>query len=73
MRWKCSGGREEGLEVLSLRVVKVKVRVIAAHMPAVKVFKMWDRVGIQWRADDNYALKIWADVVDLLLNFDHFW
>ena len=71
MRWKCSGGREEGLEVLSLRVVKVKVRVIAAHMPAVKVL-MWDRVGIQWRADDNYALKFCAAVVDLLLNFDNF-
>ena len=30
-------------------------------------------VGIQWRADDNYALKFWVPVVDLLLNFDNFW
>ena len=31
------------------------------------------RVGIQWRADDNYARKFCAAVVDLLLNFGHFW
>ena len=31
------------------------------------------RVGIQRRADDNYVRKFCVAVVDLLLNFDHFW
>ena len=30
-------------------------------------------VGIQWHADDNYARKFYAAVVDLVLNLDHFW
>ena len=30
-------------------------------------------VGIQWRADDIYARRFCAAVLDLLLNFDHFW
>ena len=31
------------------------------------------RVGIEWRADDNYARKFCAAVVDLLVNLDNFW
>ena len=30
-------------------------------------------VGIQCRADDNYARKFCAAVVDLVLNFNHVW
>ena len=30
-------------------------------------------VGIQWRADEIYACKFCAAVVDLLVNLDNFW
>ena len=31
------------------------------------------RIGIQWRADEIFARKFCAAVVDLLLNFGNFW
>ena len=37
------------------------------------VMPSWPWIGIQWRADEIYALKFCVAVVDLFLNFGSFW